>query len=225
MNANSVVYENVKIGKDPSIEEFAVVGKPPAGTAAGQLELLIGDSSIIRSGTIIYAGNVIGDRFQTGDYARIREGNRIGDDVSVGGGTVVEGKCNIGNRVRIHSNCFIGEYTELEDDVWIGPGVVMTNVLHPPCPEFKKRAPLKGKKCCCGPTVKKFAVIGAGAILLPGVVIGERALIGAGAIVAKDVPAGHVLSGLAARSINAVGELVCPLGLYEKGAVYKWRRK
>jgi acetyltransferase-like isoleucine patch superfamily enzyme len=225
LNSNTIIYDNVRIGKDPVIEEFVILGKPPRNKQPGELPLIIGDSPVIRTGTIVYAGNVIGHNFQSGDYARLREDNKIGNNVSVGGGSVIEGKCVIGDNVRIHSNCFIAEYADIKDNVWIGPGVIMTNVLHPPCPEFKTRAPLHGKKCCCGPIIENSAVIGAGAIMLPGVVIGKNALVGAGAVVAKDVPDGHVLSGFAARSINRIEELICPLNVYAKGDVYKWRRK
>jgi acetyltransferase-like isoleucine patch superfamily enzyme len=225
MQKNTLIYKNVKTGKDPTIEEFSILGKPPKEAEHGELELVIGDFPIIRSGTIIYAGNIIGDNFQTGDYARIREGNIIGNNVSIGGGTIVEGKCKIGNNVRIHSNCFIAEHTCIEDEAWIGPAVVMANVLHPPCPTFKEKAPLRGKKCCCGPVVKKFAVIGAGAILLPGVIVGENALVGAGAVVNRDVPPSYVVAGFPARFIKKIEELDCPLGLYDKGGVYSWRKK
>jgi acetyltransferase-like isoleucine patch superfamily enzyme len=225
MKKNVVIHRNVKIGKDPTIEDFTILGKPPRGVKPGQLELILGDFPIIRSGTVIYAGNTIGDHFQTGDNTRIRENNKIGNNVSIGGGSVVEGKCSIEDNVRIHSNCFISEYTCIESNAWIGPGVIMTNVLHPPCPAFKKKAPLWGKKCCCGPIIKKFAVIGAGAIILPGVVIDEKALVGAGAIVTEDVPAAHVVSGFPARITKKVEELDCPLGLYAKGEVYSWRKK
>jgi len=224
MKKNVVIYKNVKIGRDPIIEDFTILGKPPRGAEPGQLEVILGDFVIIRSGTVIYAGNTIGDHFQTGDHTRIREGNKIGNNVSIGGGSVVEGKCSIEDNVRIHSNCFISEFTYIESNAWIGPGVIMTNVLHPPCPAFKNRAPLLGEKCCCGPIIKKYAVIGAGVIILPGIVIGEKALVSAGAVVAKDVPAGCVASGFPARVIKKVEELNCPLRFYKTGEIYSWRK-
>jgi len=225
MNKNVLIYKNVKIGRKPIIEDFTILGKPPRGTKSGQLELIIGDFPIIMSGTIIYAGNTIGNHFHTGDHARIRENNKIGNNVSIGGGSVIEGECTLEDNVRIHSNCFIPEYTRIERNAWIGPGVIMTNVLHPPCPAFKKKAPLWREKCCCGPVIEKYAVIGAGAIILPGIVIGEKALVGAGAVVTGDVPAGYIVSGFPARIVKKVEELDCPLGLYAKGEVYSWRKE
>ena len=226
MKNTSIIYKNVKIGKDPTIEDFAVIGKPVDGTETDHQELVIGDFPVIRSGTIIYSGNVIGDNFRTGDHARIRENNRIGDDVSIGACTVVECGCEIKDRARVHSNCFIPEYSLICEDAWIGPGVTMTNVLHPPCPEFKKRAPLKqGEKCCVGPVVKKRSVVGAGAILLPGIVIGEDALVGAGAVVTCDIPNQCVALGNPAEVVKKIKDLNCPLGFYKTGDVYSWRKK
>ena len=224
-NKNVIIYEPIQIGKDPIIEDFVILGKLPIGAKSDKMKLVIGDFPVIRSGTIIYAGNVIGNNFQTGDNARIREKNRIGNDVSVGSGSIIECECEIMNNVKIHSGCFIPEYTLIKDNAWIGPSVVMTNVLHPPCPAFKKYAPISGKKCCHGPVVDKNAVIGAGAVILPGIVIGESSLVGAGSVVVKDVPPDYLVAGNPARVIKKVKEVECPLGFYKLGEVYSWRKK
>jgi len=223
-NKNVIIYENVTIGKEPVIEDFVTLGKPPRGFKPGQLRLVIGDFPILRSGTIIYAGNIIGDRFQTGDNARIRENNRVGSDVSIGAGSIIECECEIRDHARIHSNCFIPEYTIIGENAWISPGVIMTNVLHPPCPAFRKYAPMHGEKCCHGPIIKKNAVVGAGSVILPGVVVGENAVVGAGSVVIDDVSARCVVSGKPARVIKKIDELSCSLGFYKKGEVYSWRK-
>jgi len=225
VNKNVVIYEPTEIGKDPIIEDFVVLGKPPTGAKTNKMKLVIGDFPIIRSGTIIYTGNVIGNNFQTGDNARIREKNRIGNYVSVGSGSIIERECEIMDNVKIHSGCFIPEYTLIKDNAWIGPGVIMTNVLHPPCPAFKKYAPITGKKCCHGPIVDKNAVVGAGAVILPGILIGENSLVGAGSVVANDVPPDCLVAGNPAKVIKKVKEIECPLRFYKLGEVYSWRKK
>jgi acetyltransferase-like isoleucine patch superfamily enzyme len=225
VNKNVVIYEPTEIGKDPIIEDFVVLGKPPTGAKTNKMKLVIGDFPIIRSGTIIYTGNVIGNNFQTGDNARMREKNQIGNNVSIGSGSIIERECEIMDNVKIHSGCFIPEYTLIKDNAWIGPGVIMTNVLHPPCPAFKKYAPITGKKCCHGPIVEENAVVGAGAVILPGIVIGENSLVGAGSVVAKDVPPEYLVAGNPAKVIKKVKEIECPLGFYKLGEVYSWRRK
>jgi len=115
---NVVIYENTKIGKEPIIEAFVILGKPPRGFESGELELTIGDFPTLRCGTIIYAGNVIGNNFETGDNARIREKNKIGNRVSIGAGSVIECECEIKDNARIHSNCFISEYTVIEENAF-----------------------------------------------------------------------------------------------------------
>lgn len=54
-----------------------------------------------------------------------------------------------------------------------------------------------------GVIVRRFAFVGAGAIILPGVEIGEGAIVGAGAIVTKSVPAGMTVVGNPAKPITA----------------------
>ena len=193
------VYPNVLLGSDVEIGEYVVIGVPPRGKEPGELETRIGPNAMIRSHTVIYAGNVIGANFQTGHGVMIRELNEIGDNVSVGTHSIVEHHVRIGNNVRIHSNAFIPEYSVLEDGAWVGPNVVFTNALYPLSPDAK--ANLKG------PHLLPGAKIGANATLLPGVVIGRNALVGAGAVVVRDVPDGKVVVGNPARIIKDVTDL------------------
>ena len=122
-----LIHPNVSIGDGAVIGPFVVIGEPPRGAASGELATVIGSGAIIRSHTVIYAGNIIGVRFQTGHGALIRELNRIGDDVSIGSHSVIEHHVMIADRVRIHSNVFIPEFSILEEGAWVGPGVVFTN--------------------------------------------------------------------------------------------------
>jgi acetyltransferase-like isoleucine patch superfamily enzyme len=195
----SKVYQNVVLGTGSVLEDFCIVGTPPRHTRDGELQTLIGDGAVIRSHTVIYAGNVIGRNFQTGNKVNIRESNRIGDDVSVGTLSVIEHHVEIGNNVRIHTQVFIPEFSVLEDGCWIGPNVVFTNARYPLSPGVKDS--LKG------PVIRRGAKVGANATLLPGVVVGENALVGAGAVVVRDVPPGAVVVGNPARVIRDVADL------------------
>ena len=190
----SRIYARVHLGAGATIGDYCILGEPPRGIKAGDLETRIGARAVIRSHTVIYAGNVIGDDFQTGHGALVREENRIGDNVSIGSHTIVEHHVTIGNNVRLHSNVFVPEYSILEDGCWLGPNVVLTNARYPRSKNVKTQ--LQGAR------IKQHAKIGANATLLPGIVIGRDALVGAGAVVTRDVPDGVVVVGNPARVIK-----------------------
>jgi acetyltransferase-like isoleucine patch superfamily enzyme len=193
------ILDNVDLGDGTLVEDFCIVGTPPRGVRAGELPTTIGDGSVIRSHTVIYAGNVIGRNFQTGNKVNIRESNTIGNNVSVGTLSVVEHHVTIGDNVRIHTQAFIPEYSVLEDGCWIGPNVVLTNAKYPLSPGVKDQL--------AGVVIRKGAKIGANATILPGVIIGENALVGAGSVVVRDVPPGAVVVGNPARVIRDISEL------------------
>ena len=71
------IYDNVKLGKNVTIEDFVIIGTPPKGSNEGELETIIGDNAIIRSHTVIYAGTTIGKNFQSGHHVLIREKNNL----------------------------------------------------------------------------------------------------------------------------------------------------
>lgn len=197
--AESVIHAGVELGPDSVVEHYCVLGVPGRGQTEGNPRTVIGPGAHIRTHTVIYAGNRIGRNFQTGNKVNIRESNEIGDNVSIGTLSVVEHHVVIGDNVRIHSQVFVPEFSVLEDGAWLGPNVVLTNAKYPLSPGVKDA--LKG------PVIKKGAIIGANATILPGVVIHEKALVGAGSVVVADVPAGAVVAGNPARIIKMISDL------------------
>jgi acetyltransferase-like isoleucine patch superfamily enzyme len=193
------LHPGVSLGESSTVGDFVILGVPPRGKEPGELETRIGAGAQIRSHTVIYAGNVIGDHFQTGHAVMIRELNTIGDRVSVGSHSIIEHHVTIGDRVRIHSNAFIPEYSVLGEGSWVGPSATFTNAAYPLGRDAKAR--LRGPQLLTG------AKIGANATLLPGVVIGHDALVGAGAVVVRDVPDGKIVVGNPARVVGDVREL------------------
>lgn len=165
----------VDIGANPHIGKFVVLGEDPADSDA---TLVVGDNAVIRSHSVIYRDVVIGNNLRTGHGVLIREGTRIGDNVLIGTGTVIDGHTSIGSHVSIQSRAYIPTNTVIEDYVFIGPCAVLTNDKYPIRKDYELR----------GPTISKGASIGANAVILPSVKIGEGAMVAAGACVTRDVP-------------------------------------
>ena len=209
-----LIHPNVLLGNGTVVQEGAVVGEPPRGKQPGELKTVIGAGGVIRSGTVIYAGTVIGDRFQSGHGALVREDNVIGDDCSVGTHAVLEAGNRIGDATRIHSGCFL-EHTKIGSRVFLAPNVVFTDDPHPMCPRYLE--------CVLGATVEDDVSIGANATILPGIRIGAGSLVGAGSVVTKNVEAGVVVAGNPAVLVKAVDQLVCFKGYFERP--YVWREK
>lgn len=193
------IFPNVSLPPDAQLDDFIVLGRAPRGQEPGELALVIGAGCVIRSHSVIYAGNTIGDHFQTGHHVTIRELNVIGDHVSIGTHSVIEHHVQIGSHVRLHSRVFVPEYSVLEDGCWLGPNVVVTNARYPLSKGVKEHL--------VGAHIEAGAMIGANSTLLPGVHVGARALVGAGSVVTKDVPAGMVVAGNPARVINSVDNI------------------
>lgn len=201
----SIVYKNVKLGDNVIVQPFVILGMMPTDKDE---TLSIGNGSIIRSHTVIYANSTIGEKFNCGHGVRIRECVQIGNNTQIGTNSQLEGYCKIGNNVKIHTNVHIGQNSVIEDDVFIAPGVVLTNVLHPLCPS--------AKECLKGATIKKGVKIGANSTINPGVTIHENVLIGSGSVVVGDVAKDSVVVGNPAKVVKNIYELECPFGIVER---------
>lgn len=162
--------------------------------------LVIGRDAQLRSGTVVYAGSQIGDRFETGHHVVVREQCEIGDDVSVWSNTVIDYACRVGNGVKIHSNCYVAQYTDIGDGAFLAPGVTVANDLYPGRED--------SREVMSGPSIGAGAQIGVNVTLLPFVRVGEGCLVGAGAVVTRDLPAGTVAFGNPAVVRGLVGDLV-----------------
>ena len=201
----AIVYPGTVIGEGCRILDYAVVGKQPAlsprSTAAREElpPLELGPGTIVSTGAVVFAGTTIGARGIVGDQACVRERCAIGDDVVIGRGSLVENDTGVGDRTKIQANAYVTAYSTLEEDVFIAPCVITTNDNF--MGRTEKRHALRK-----GPTVRRGARVGGGAVLLPGIEIGEEAFVGAGALVLRDVPARAVVVGNPARQIREVPE-------------------
>jgi acetyltransferase-like isoleucine patch superfamily enzyme len=206
---SAVVYPGTVLGEDVVIGDNAVVGKHPTlgARSTAKVEelpsLVVGDGARILACAVVFAGSRLGSGVIVGDQACVRERCELGDGVIVGRGSLVENDTTVGARTRIQANAYVTAYSTLEEDVFIAPGVVTTN------DNFMGRTDERLEQMK-GPTVRRGARVGGGAVLLPGIEIGEEAFVGAGAVVLHDVPARAVVVGNPARQIRDVpaGELL-----------------
>ncbi len=205
VHPTAVVHPGTVLGAGVKVLEHAVVGKQPAlsprSTASREPlpPTVIGSGSVVSTGAIVFAGSAIGERVILGDQSCVRERVTIGDDVVVGRGTLVENDTTIGAMTKIQANAYITAYSTLEEHVFVAPCVVTTNDNWMGRTE-KRLGNVKG------PTIRRGARIGGGAVLCPGIEVGEEAFVGAGAVVTKDVPEKVVVVGSPARVLRPVPE-------------------
>lgn len=88
------------------------------------------------------------------------------------------------------------------DSVMIAPNVVIATGAHPVCPELREQVYQYNLPVHIGSRVW----IGAGAVILPGVTIGDDSVIGAGSVVTKDIPSGVVAVGNPCRVLREISE-------------------
>jgi acetyltransferase-like isoleucine patch superfamily enzyme len=127
-------------------------------------------------------------------------GCEIGDETKIGPFVEVQNNVHIGCRCKISSHSFLCEGVDLEDEVFIGHGVMFTNDRFPRATTADNRLQTEVDWELIPTIVRKGASIGSGAVILCGVIIGERAMVGAGAVVTSDVPADSVAVGVPARA-------------------------
>jgi acetyltransferase-like isoleucine patch superfamily enzyme len=203
VHPTATVYPGTILGDGVKVFENAVVGKQPALSprSTAKREPLppteIGAGTIVSTGAIVFAGSQIGARVILGDQSCVRERVRMGDDVVLGRGSLVENDTTIGAMTRIQAEAYITAYSTLEEHVFIAPCVVTTNDNFMGRTE-RRHALMKG------PTIRRGARIGGGAVLCPGIEIGEEAFVGAGAVVTRDVPPRVIVVGNPARVLRDV---------------------
>jgi acetyltransferase-like isoleucine patch superfamily enzyme len=203
IHPTATVYPGTALGEGVKVLENAVVGKQPSlspRSTTRREELPpaeIGDGTVVSTGAIVFAGSRIGARVILGDQSCVRERVTVGDDVVLGRGSLIENDTSVGAMTKIQADAYITAYSTLEEHVFIAPCVVTTN------DDFMGRTERR-HALTKGPTIRRGARVGGGAVLCPGVEIGEEAFVGAGAVVTKDVPPRVVVVGNPARVLREV---------------------
>jgi acetyltransferase-like isoleucine patch superfamily enzyme len=208
----TIIHSNVTIGEGTFIGARCILGEYIVDFYDDYVNkrhpLYIGRQSLIRSETIIYGENYLGDNLQTGHRVTIRENSKIGAHVRIGTLSDIQGYCEIQDYVNIHSNVHIGQKSIVKRYAWIFPYVVLTNDPTPP------------SNSLAGVTIEEFAVVATGTVVLPGKIIGEGALIGAGAVVTKNINNDSIAVGNPAKEHGKTDKIKDDIS---GESVYPWR--
>jgi UDP-2-acetamido-3-amino-2,3-dideoxy-glucuronate N-acetyltransferase len=158
------------------------------------------ESDFVGAGTRIWA------------FAHIMAGATVGRNCNICGHAFIESGVIVGDGVTIKNGVVVFDRVVLEDDVFVGPNATFTNDLRPRAFIKKPQADLSST------TVQRGVTIGAGAVLVCGITIGEYAFVAAGSVVTHDVPAHALVAGNPATErgwvcscgVRLQEALVCP---------------
>jgi UDP-2-acetamido-3-amino-2,3-dideoxy-glucuronate N-acetyltransferase len=195
-----VLHGEVRIGRGCRIEDGAIIGRLPrlsrnsSARRTGPEPTTLDDGAAVCAGAIVFAGARICAGAIVGDQAHVRERAVLGPESVLGRGSALGSDAVVGARVRIQTNVWLTSSTVVEDDVFVGPGVVTTNddEMSPGQPTDQLHPPVLRRGC----------KVGGGAVLTPGVEIGEEAFVAAGAVVTRNVPPQAVVMGVPARVVR-----------------------
>jgi acetyltransferase-like isoleucine patch superfamily enzyme len=196
-----IIEDGVRIGDDVEIFPSAYLGKPPRGVGAMTrpmnftAKIDVGTGCVIGPNAVIYYDVEIGNHTLISDGASIREQSKIGSRCIIGRYVTVNYATLIGDNVKVQDHTWLAGNMRIGDRVFISGGVTTAN-------DNLMGASGYDEESIVGPTIENGVRIGAGAIILPKVRVGENALIAAGAVVTKDAPPGQTAKGIPARFIK-----------------------
>lgn len=204
VEAQAIIHENVVLGDNCYVGSQCILGEKNNNHLKDESyknpPLKIGANSTIRSQTIIYNNCSMGEGFQTGHGAVIREDSHFGSNCSFGTLSQSDGQIKVGNNCRFHNNVFIATFTTCEDNVHFYPMSCTVDSLHPPCQ--------KGRK---GPYLEEGVTIGAKVLLLPRIRLGKGCVVAGASVVTHDVDPYMVAVGAPAKMIKRKDKVRCHL--------------
>ena len=201
IHKTSIVEPWVKFEDGCIVRPYAIVGRLPENSPSfarqpiRKEEVIIGKGTKIGCFAIVFSDVVLGEDCFIGDHSLIREGGRLGDRCMIGCHVSISYNCKIGSRSRFQNgSVFHGECGE---DCFFGVGIVCSS---------DKKIDLNNyhHKISTPPIFGNKVMVGSGANILPGVLVGDGAIIGAGAIVTKNIEANYLVLGEAAKKISHI---------------------
>lgn len=164
-------------GRNLSIGSGVFIGRGVIINALCKSGIIIGNNVTIKTNSIIDCSGV---------YSELGEGLVIGNNVGISENVFIQ----------IRGNVII------EEDVIMGPGVKIFSENH----KFEdSNIPIRKQGTSRkGVLIEKGCWIGAAAIILDGVTIGQSSVVSAGAVVTKNVPANSLVGGIPAKVIRDI---------------------
>lgn len=204
LHPNVVVEAGVQLDEDVEVFPGSYLGKPPKG--AGATSRAVGAAGLVRIGAgcaigphaVVFQDVQIGPNTLLGDGASLREQVRVGHHCILARHVTVNYNTTIGDHTKVMDLSHITGNARIGDHVFIGTLVGTTNDNNLAARRYDDDANR-------GPDIADHAVIGSGAMLLPGVRIGEGAVVGAQALVTRDVAARTVVMGVPAKVVRHLG--------------------
>jgi UDP-3-O-[3-hydroxymyristoyl] glucosamine N-acyltransferase len=190
-----VIEGDAHIGSGVTIFAGAYIGKPPmaAGVIArvprAEGPTIIGSGTVIGAHSVIYKGASIGERVLIGDGVKIRENTTIDEETVVGSNSTIQNGARIGKRVKIVDLSHITFDCVIGDESFISVGVYTMN----------DNSMQRGGEVV-GPKIGDRVRVGGGALLLPGVRLGDDSIVGAGSVVTHHVPPTARVMGVPAKT-------------------------
>jgi len=161
--------------------------------------MVISNLAFVHYNALVDEGVSIGAGTRVWGFSHLLSGAQIGADCNICEQVFIEGDVVLGDRVTVKCGVQLWNGLRVEDYVFIGPNVTFTNDLFPRSKLYPETY--------LQTHIKAGASIGGGAVILPGLTIGEKAMVGAGSVVTKSVPPGAVVVGNPARVIRLLAEV------------------
>lgn len=199
LHENVVLYPGTRVGDHTEVFDNTVIGRPPrsAGNLMHKLQdsfqpVVIGSGCVIGCGVVLYAESVLGDHVLIGDGVKIRENAHLDDYALVAMNCTFNHHVTMGKGSKVMDLTHITARTVIAENVFVGNLISSTN---------DNGMRLKGQEVGDANVIrlKAGSKIGSGAILLPGVQVGEDSVVGAGSVVTHDVPSGTRVMGIPAK--------------------------
>lgn len=200
IHSHVVLSGEIEIEDNVEILPFAYIGRMPSRSPSikssqqsKSMAIKIGSGTIIGPHAIVYAGCQLDQQCLVGDAASIREGAIIRSNVIIGRHVTLGPNVRVGARSRIVDFSHITGETEIGEEVFISTHVCSANDNSFATGE---NIVLKGQK------IGNRVHIGLGAMLLPGISIGDDSVIGAGSIVTKNIENAKLALGQPAKTVK-----------------------